>query len=74
MYIKVRAYPQAKKEQVRQISETTLEVSVREKAERNRANRRIKELLKIHYQSDRVQFISGHRSTTKIFNVIDLQQ
>jgi uncharacterized protein YggU (UPF0235/DUF167 family) len=71
MYIKVRAKPDAKKEEFRVVSETHFEISVREPAERNLANRRIVELVAAHFNlpTGKVRIISGHHGPSKICSV-----
>ncbi|MAZ56664.1 hypothetical protein CL653_02645 [bacterium] len=71
MYVKVRVYPGAKKEEVREVGENRLEIKVREPAERNLANTRIKELLAERYKEPikKVRLISGHQSPSKMFSI-----
>lgn len=71
MYIKVKATPGAKKESVLQKSTDTLEIKVREPAERNLANRRILELVARHFgvTTGKVRMVSGHHSQSKILSV-----
>lgn len=71
MYIRVRVTPGARKERMEQTADTTFAVSVREKAQRNLANTRVRELIAEHYNTTtaRVRLISGHRSATKVFAI-----
>ncbi|MBI3632464.1 MAG: DUF167 domain-containing protein [Candidatus Vogelbacteria bacterium] len=71
MYIKVKVTPGSKKELFLKIKGVYFEVSVREKAERNMANKRVKELLASHFglPVNGVSLISGHHSRNKIFNI-----
>ncbi len=71
MYIKVRAYPKAKKERFIQKTETEFEAHVKEPAERNLANGRIVELVREHYgvSTGKVRIITGHRSPVKMLSV-----
>ncbi len=71
MYVKVHAVPGAKKELIEKENETTYQISVKEPAERNLANGRIRELLCAEFglEKGRVRMISGHRSPSKIFSV-----
>ena len=39
MYIKVRVFPKSKKEEIKKISDNHYEIKVKEKAERNEANK-----------------------------------
>lgn len=71
MYVKVHATPGAKKEKVVRENDTTFNVAVKEPAERNLANGRIRELLchEFGLEKGRVRMVSGHRSPSKIFSV-----
>lgn len=71
MYIKVKATPGAKKESIKSVGSDALVITVREPAERNLANNRIRELVADHFQLavHKVRLISGHRSPSKIFSV-----
>ena len=74
MYIKIKVIPCAKKESFEKISEDHFTVSVKEKAERNMANTRVRELVAEHFgvPVGKAKLISGHHSPSKIFSV-DLQ-
>ena len=69
MYIKIRAYPESKKELFIKESPDHFEVRVREKAEQNQANRRVLELVREHFGSVQVRIVSGHHSPSKIVSV-----
>ena len=70
MYIKVRVFAGAKKEEFKKISNTHFEAKVREKAERNMANRRVVELTRKHFgTAGDVRIINGHHSPSKILSV-----
>ena len=75
MYIHVHVVPDAKKENVRRTSTTSdrteFTISVREAAERNLANTRVRELIAREYNVSigKTRIISGHRSPTKIISV-----
>lgn len=71
MYIKVRAKPDAKNESLQQKSPDHFEISVREPAEQNRANIRIREILARYFglSLTKVRLISGHHSPSKIFSI-----
>ena len=71
MYIRIKVIPGAKKELYKQTGDFTYEISVKEKAERNMANRRVMEILALHLgkkQSD-FKLVSGHHTRTKMFSV-----
>ncbi len=71
MYIKVRVVPNAKREQIKRVNDQTFELTIKEPAERNLANNRIKELLANEYKIkvNQVRLVSGHHSGSKIFDV-----
>ncbi len=71
MYIKIKVMAGAKKEIFEQTSKDHFKVSVKEKAERNMANDRVRELLAHHFSMPigKIRLISGHHSPGKIFSV-----
>lgn len=72
MYIRVHALPDAKKERVLRENETSFTIAVREPAERNLANARIREVLamELGLPLGKVRILTGHHSPSKLF-VID---
>lgn len=70
MYIKVFVTPGARKETVEEKGETLL-ISVREPAERNLANTRVRELVALRFKKpvSSVRILTGHRSRVKIVSV-----
>lgn len=73
MYIRVNAIAGAKKESVKEIGEHCLEISVREPAEKNMANKRISELVAAHcgVLPKAARLINGHHSPNKMFSIPD---
>lgn len=71
-YIHAKVTAGAGKESLRQKSEDHFLISVREKAERNEANRRVIELLAQHFgvPTSRVRIVNGHHHPSKLL-VID---
>jgi uncharacterized protein YggU (UPF0235/DUF167 family) len=71
MYIKVHAVPGAKKELVIKRADDLFDIAVREPAERNLANSRIRELLAgaLGVPPGKVRLVTGAQSIRKIFNV-----
>jgi uncharacterized protein YggU (UPF0235/DUF167 family) len=69
--IKVKAFPSSKKEKVVNTGEHTFDMYVREPAQRNMANRRVKELVahELGVEISSVQMRTGARSRTKTFSV-----
>ncbi|MEI6842933.1 MAG: DUF167 domain-containing protein [bacterium] len=71
MYIHVKVTPSAKKESFVKKNKDHFLVSVRERAERNLANKRVIELVSKHFGSHKVLLVSGHNSPSKLFSVGD---
>ncbi len=71
MYIKIRVSAGAKKESVRKRSEDHFEVSVKEEARQNMANRRMIEVMagELGVPKERIRIVSGHHSPSKIISV-----
>ncbi len=69
MYVRVHAKPGSKKESVVRGKEGELFISVREEAERNQANLRLRELVALEYALPlhKVRILSGHHSPVKLF-------
>lgn len=61
--------PASKKELVQRVSEDHYDVSVKEKAENNRANDRLLEIMRNEYPNSIVRIISGHHSPSKILSI-----
>ncbi len=71
MYIKVKVRAGAKKELFECVGENRFYISVKEKAERNMANTRVRELISLEYGVglNVVKLISGHTSPSKILSI-----
>jgi uncharacterized protein (TIGR00251 family) len=71
MYIKVKAYPKSKREEVVQTSENRFEIKVKEKAEMNMANKKIIELVARHFGvvEGKVKIVNGHQSPSKLLSI-----
>lgn len=72
MYVKVKVTPDAKREAIFKENNTLFRINVREPAERNLANRRVREMLASHFglKPGAVRLTAGHRSESKIFDVL----
>ena len=73
MYVRVAVYPGNKNETVKSLGEHRFEMKVKEPAERNLANIRVKELLAREYAVEvkAIRLVSGHQNSRKIFAVPD---
>ena len=72
MRVIVHVTPGARRELVCQVKEREFGIAVKEKAENNAANGRVRELLALHYKVGKsdVRFITGMRGSRKTFEVI----
>lgn len=73
MYIKVKVYPDQKKDELRVIGENRFEARVRVPAERNMANMKVLELVSAHFKvpTRAIRIVSGHQSQSKILSLPD---
>lgn len=71
MYIKIVVIADAKKEKFTKKSKDHFDISVKEKAEKNMANKRVIELLALHFGIPRVKIriINGHHHPHKLLAV-----
>lgn len=69
MYIKVKVRAGAKGELIKKISEDHYEISVKEKAENNMANKRIIEICHGIHPGTAIRMINGHHSPSKIISI-----
>jgi len=73
MYIKVKVTAGAKKDKIDKKRDDYYLVSVKEKAERNMANNKVRELMArlLGISTPSIRIISGHHSTSKILSIKD---
>ncbi len=71
MYVRARVVAGAKKEKVERVSDDHFDISVREPAERNLANGRVREIIAdaCGVSVSSVRIVSGHHSPSKIMSV-----
>jgi uncharacterized protein YggU (UPF0235/DUF167 family) len=71
MYIKVKVSTEAKREKIIKKSKDHFDISVKESAERNLANKRVLELVRDYFKvyNGSVRIVSGHHSPSKIISV-----
>ena len=71
MYIKVKAFPKARQEEIREIAPDWFEIKVREKAEKNLANKRIIEIIARRFGVDerKVKIVNGHHHSSKLISI-----
>lgn len=70
-YIHVKVTAGGRKENFKQKSEDHFEISVKEKAEHNMANRRVLELVAGHFRVpvNKVRIVNGHHHPSKLLTV-----
>lgn len=73
MYVRVIVTPGAKRENVSKVKDTEFQMTVREKAERNMANTRVRELIAEEFGVSiaKVRILTGHHSRGKMM-VVDM--
>ena len=69
MYIKIRAKTGQRVEELIKENDDHFVVSVKEKALKNMANKRILELMKQYFKTNNIRIISGHHSQHKLLSV-----
>jgi uncharacterized protein (TIGR00251 family) len=69
MYIKVRVFPGAGREEFTVLGRDSIEIYVKEEAQQGRSNRRVLELLREHFKTGKIKIVSGHHSHSKIVDV-----
>jgi uncharacterized protein YggU (UPF0235/DUF167 family) len=71
MYVHARVRADQKNESFATVSKTHFSITVREKAERNDANRRVIALVAEHFQVPvgKVRIVNGHHSPSKLLSV-----
>jgi len=71
MLIKVKVFPNSKKEEIIRKSEDSFEVKVREKPEMGMANRRVIKILVSYFKipQSKIKLIKGAKQRNKIFEI-----
>lgn len=71
MFVKVKVQSGSKREVVTQKSKDSFMISVKEPAERNLANNRIREVMASHFNVSvkNVRIINGHQSPSKMISI-----
>ncbi|MFT5179853.1 MAG: hypothetical protein ACI9GH_000455 [Candidatus Paceibacteria bacterium] len=70
MYIHLKVKTGQKEEYFREIKDNHFEVSLKENAERNMANKRILELVRDNFKNNKgVKIMNGHHSPSKLVSV-----
>jgi uncharacterized protein YggU (UPF0235/DUF167 family) len=71
MYIKAKVTAGAKKEEFQKLSDDNFVIKVKEKAQKNMANKKILEMLADHYRVPltSVRITNGHHSPSKLVSI-----
>lgn len=71
MYIQARVYPNSKKETLTELKKNVFEIRIREPAEQNRANEKVREVLaqKFSVPTSHVVIINGHKHPKKLLEI-----
>jgi len=72
MLIKVKVFPDSKKEEIIKKADDKFEIKVKEKPEQGMANKRVKEILAryLNIPEEKLILIRGARQRNKIFKII----
>ncbi len=70
--VNVKVFPSSKKEKVIHHTDGTFEIYVREPAQRNMANTRVRECIRKHFgvPKERVIIKTGHRARKKVLTIV----
>jgi len=71
MYIKVRVTAGVKRESIEKLSDDHFKIGVKEPAQKNRANKRVIELLAEYFRVPvhRVRIVNGHHHPSKLISI-----
>jgi len=71
MLIKVKVFPNSKKEEVIKKSEDSFEVKVKAKPERGMANKEVLEILSVYFEipESKIKLVKGFKKRNKIFEI-----
>jgi len=71
MLIKVKVFPDSKKEEIIKKSNDSFEIKIKEKPEKGLANKAVIDILSSYFKiaSSRVRLIKGFRQRNKIFDI-----
>lgn len=72
MLIKIKVYPETRREEVKKIKEDKFELFIRARAQNNEANTRVLEIVaEIFPQNKGIRIIKGHTTPNKIIEVLE---
>lgn len=73
MLIRVKVFPDSKKDEIIKKKESSFEVKVKEKAEQGRANEKVLQILSRYFcvEKNKFRLVKGGKTRSKIFEVIN---
>ncbi len=73
MLIKVKVFPESKKEKIIRKKKDSFEIMVREKAKEGKANKRVINILSAYFKvpESKIRMIKGGKQRNKIFQIIE---
>jgi len=73
MLIKVKVFPGEKREEIIEKEKDSFEVKVKVKPERGEANKKVLELLSLHFKTpkNRIRMVKGGKQRNKIYDIIE---
>lgn len=69
MLIKVKCFPESKKQELIQKSSDSFDVKIKEKAEQGKANKVIREILIEFFKTKNIKLIKGAKERSKIYKI-----
>ena len=71
MLVKIKVFPNSKKEEVIKKSKDAFEIRVKEKPLKGKANKRVVEILSLYFKipKTKIKIVKGFRERNKIFEV-----
>ncbi|MEO0301463.1 MAG: DUF167 domain-containing protein [candidate division WOR-3 bacterium] len=71
MIIRVKVYPESKRDEIVKISENSFEIKVREKPQKGEANKKVIKILSDYFKvpESKIRIIKGFKEKNKIFEI-----
>lgn len=69
MYLKIKVITESRNEKIEILKDDSWKIWVKVKAENNRANEKVLELVRETYPNQSVRIVSGHHSPSKIVSI-----
>jgi uncharacterized protein (TIGR00251 family) len=72
--IRVKVFPQSTEENYKWKGKDNLVIKIKEKAENNKANKKVFEILSLIFPEKRIELKKGSKSKNKIFKIYERKQ